>query len=67
MGASGSSRSQEPVGEYLSRKIAAETQTSLDEYMANNPEFPVSSPSARSKASLTYRHRAPDRKRCFSL
>lgn len=41
MGGSSSSRPQEPVGEYLSRRIAAEVQTSLDEYMASNPDFPV--------------------------
>jgi hypothetical protein len=41
MGGGASSRSAEPVGEYLSRKIAAEVQGSLDEYMVNNPDFPV--------------------------
>lgn len=32
----------QPQGEYLSRKLAMQVQNDLDEYMANNPEFPVS-------------------------
>lgn len=42
MGGSGSSKSNEPMGDCLSRRIAAEVQGSLDEYMVNNPDFPVS-------------------------
>jgi syntaxin-binding protein 1 len=29
-----------PVGDYLSKKLAVQVQSDLDEYMANNPEFP---------------------------
>jgi syntaxin-binding protein 1 len=32
----------QPQGEYLSRRLAMQVQNDLDEYMANNPEFPVS-------------------------
>ena len=38
----GTQRPAEPVGEYLSRKLAAQVQTDLDEYTASNPDFPVS-------------------------
>lgn len=38
-----SSSSSEPVGDYLSKKIAMNVQKDLDEYMANNPEFPAAS------------------------
>ena len=41
MGA-GAQRTAEPVGEYLSRKLAVQLQTDLDEYTASNPDFPVS-------------------------
>jgi syntaxin-binding protein 1 len=37
----GASKVAEPVGDYLSKKIAVQVQNDLDEYMANNPEFPV--------------------------
>jgi hypothetical protein len=30
--------------EYISGKIAKKLQADLDEYLVNNPEFPVSSP-----------------------
>lgn len=42
MGGSGSSKPAEPQGECLSKRLAQEVQGSLDEYMANNPDFPVS-------------------------
>ncbi|WVQ84830.1 hypothetical protein IAT38_006987 [Cryptococcus sp. DSM 104549] len=35
-----SSRSPEVVGDHLSKKIAFQVQSDLDEYMTNNPEFP---------------------------
>jgi hypothetical protein len=38
----GASKVAEPVGDYLCKKIAVQVQNDLDEYMANNPEFPVS-------------------------
>jgi len=38
----GASKVAEPVGDYLSKKIAVQVQNDLDEYMVNNPEFPVS-------------------------
>lgn len=37
----GAGRSQPPVGEYLSKKIATHVQNDLDEYMTNNPDFPA--------------------------
>lgn len=37
----GASKVAEPVGDYLCKKIAVQVQNDLDEYMANNPEFPV--------------------------
>jgi syntaxin-binding protein 1 len=40
-GPSNGSRQAEPVGEYLSRKLASQVQNDLDEYMTANPEFPV--------------------------
>ena len=44
MGAgSSSSRSGEPAGDHLSRKVAETVQNDLDEYMANNPDFPSAS------------------------
>lgn len=36
-----SSKTPEVVGEHLSKKIAEQLQSDLDEYLANNPEFPV--------------------------
>lgn len=48
MGGSSSSRAAEPVGEYLSKKLASRIQADLDEYMVNNPEFPVSRQAASS-------------------
>lgn len=36
-----SSKAPEVVGEHLSKKIAEQLQTDLDEYLTNNPEFPV--------------------------
>ncbi|BEI82705.1 hypothetical protein CcaverHIS002_0305730 [Cutaneotrichosporon cavernicola] len=40
----GSRSSQKaPVGDYLSKKIAEQVQSDLDEYMTNNPEFPEAS------------------------
>ncbi|KAK1923455.1 Sec1-like protein [Papiliotrema laurentii] len=53
-----SSRHQEPVGEYLSKRIASEVQGSLDEYMANNPDFPAAS--SRPKAVLFIVDRSMD-------
>jgi syntaxin-binding protein 1 len=38
----GASKVAEPVGDYLCKKIAVQVQNDLDEYMVNNPEFPVS-------------------------
>lgn len=38
----GASKVAEPTGDYLCKKIAVQVQNDLDEYMANNPEFPVS-------------------------
>ena len=38
----GAAKVAEPVGDYLCKKIAVQVQNDLDEYMANNPEFPVS-------------------------
>lgn len=38
----GATKVAEPVGDYLCKKIAVQVQNDLDEYMANNPEFPVS-------------------------
>lgn len=40
----------EPVGDFLSKKIAVQVQNDLDEYMANNPEFPVRHPVAEELA-----------------
>jgi hypothetical protein len=38
----GSSANAPPAqGEYLSRKLAMQVQSDLDEYLTNNPEFPV--------------------------
>lgn len=37
------SKTPEVVGEHLSKKIAEQLQIDLDEYLANNPEFPVCS------------------------
>jgi hypothetical protein len=37
----GASKVAEPVGDYLCKKIAVQVQNDLDEYMVNNPEFPV--------------------------
>jgi len=37
----GASKVAEPVGDYLCKKIAVQVQNDLDEYMMNNPEFPV--------------------------
>jgi syntaxin-binding protein 1 len=49
VGEGAQSRTPNPVGhpgaqgpEYLSGKIAKRVQADLDEYMVNNPEFPVS-------------------------
>ncbi|CAK9783281.1 Sec1-like protein [Cutaneotrichosporon oleaginosum] len=39
-----------PVGDYLSKKIAVQVQSDLDEYMTNNPEFPA--PSERPRGVL---------------
>lgn len=39
----GSRTHQAPVGDYLSKKIAVQVQNDLDQYMANNPEFPAAS------------------------
>jgi syntaxin-binding protein 1 len=50
MGAKDTSVGQ-PQGEYLSRKLAMQVQKDLDEYMANNPEFPVSPASPASPAA----------------
>lgn len=36
-----SSKTPEVVGEHLSKKIAEQLQSDLNEYLANNPEFPV--------------------------
>ena len=38
----GAAKVAEPTGDYLCKKIAVQVQNDLDEYMANNPEFPVS-------------------------
>lgn len=38
----GASKVAEPTGDFLCKKIAVQVQNDLDEYMANNPEFPVS-------------------------
>jgi hypothetical protein len=62
-----SSRHQEPVGEYLSKRIASEVQGSLDEYMANNPDFPVSLRLFASRLAADSRPHRRDRKRCCSL
>lgn len=40
----GASKVAEPVGDYLCKKIAVQVQNDLDEYMVNNPEFPVRHP-----------------------
>lgn len=37
----GATKVAEPVGDFLCKKIAVQVQNDLDEYMANNPEFPV--------------------------
>ncbi|CAD6581232.1 MAG: vacuolar sorting protein VPS33/slp1 [Tremellales sp. Tagirdzhanova-0007] len=54
----GTQRPAEPVGEYLSRKLAAQVQTDLDEYTASNPDFPE--PSSRPKAVLFLVDRSMD-------
>ncbi|RSH93130.1 vacuolar sorting protein VPS33/slp1 [Saitozyma podzolica] len=38
----------QPQGEYLSRRLAMQVQNDLDEYMANNPEFPSATGRPRS-------------------
>ena len=43
----GASKVAEPVGDYLCKKIVVQVQNDLDEYMVNNPEFPVCLPPAR--------------------
>ena len=44
MGAGSSSRSPEqPGAEHLCKKLAFQLQADLDEYITNNPDFPVSS------------------------
>lgn len=43
-----SSKAPEVVGEHLSKKIAEQLQTDLDEYLTNNPEFPPASGRPRS-------------------
>lgn len=61
----GASKVAEPTGDYLCKKIAVQVQNDLDEYMANNPEFPVSS-ALRSPIvwtfKLTISQRVGDRK-----
>ncbi|KAL1412581.1 syntaxin binding protein 1 [Vanrija albida] len=42
MGGSGRG-TPEVIGDYLPKKIAVQVQNDLDEYMANNPEFPIKS------------------------
>ncbi|OCF34392.1 syntaxin-binding protein 1 [Kwoniella heveanensis BCC8398] len=39
----GGSRTPEIVGDHLSKKIAFQVQSDLDEYLQNNPEFPPAS------------------------
>ena len=66
----GASKVAEPTGDYLCKKIAVQVQNDLDEYMANNPEFPVSLdvqlslPLAYQPVKLTDSPRAVDRKQC---
>ena len=60
----GASKVAEPTGDFLCKKIAVQVQNDLDEYMANNPEFPVSSANFSSLAlgrQLTIRPRTEDR------
>ena len=40
-GTNGTPKGAEPVGEYLSKKLAVQVQMDLDEYTSANPEFPV--------------------------
>ncbi len=64
-GSNGNSRVAEPMGEYLSKKIAVQVQNDLDEYTTANPEFPVGCFSwlSDSERRLTVdRHHLPDRK-----
>jgi syntaxin-binding protein 1 len=57
----GASKVAEPVGDYLCKKIAVQVQNDLDEYMVNNPEFPVCLLRAR-RCLLTFRRQMVDRK-----
>lgn len=60
----GASKVAEPVGDYLCKKIAVQVQNDLDEYMANNPEFPVR-PVFSSGSGLTLRLQMEDQKLCL--
>jgi hypothetical protein len=58
----GASKVAEPVGDYLCKKIAVQVQNDLDEYMVNNPEFPVCLQLLSWSPSSPFRRRMEDLK-----
>ncbi|KAK4689862.1 syntaxin-binding protein 1, partial [Tremellales sp. Uapishka_1] len=56
----GSAQRQEPMGDYLCKKLAVQVQNELDAYMTTNPEFPAPTNPSRPKSVLFIVDRSMD-------